>query len=95
MKLIYLLAGISLSIGDAFAPSKRRNQFASRFLQPRYAANADTALGPMPDGTTAAGKAQLLEVSFVKACMQLQTGYVDTLKLFIARWDWCDDDDYE
>ena len=38
----------------------------------------------LPDASTADGVAQILEVTFVKACMQLSTGYVDTLKLFIA-----------
>ena len=38
----------------------------------------------LPDASTAAGVAQILEVTFVNACMQLATGYVDTLKLFIA-----------
>ena len=37
-----------------------------------------------PDTTTPAGIAELLEVSFVQACMQLRSGYVDILKLFIA-----------
>jgi hypothetical protein len=37
-----------------------------------------------PDTTSPAGIAELLEVSFVKACMQLASGYVDVLKLFIA-----------
>jgi hypothetical protein len=37
-----------------------------------------------PDTTTPAGVAELLEVSFVNACMQLSTGYVDVLKMFIA-----------
>jgi hypothetical protein len=38
----------------------------------------------LPDASTAAGAAALLEVSFVNACLQLAGGYVDTLKLFIA-----------
>ena len=38
----------------------------------------------LPDASTASGVAQILEVTFVNACMQLATGYVDTLKLFIA-----------
>lgn len=37
-----------------------------------------------PDTTSPSGIAELLEVSFVKACMQLASGYVDILKLFIA-----------
>ena len=37
-----------------------------------------------PDTTTPAGIAELLEVSFVNACMQLRTGLVDVLKMFIA-----------
>lgn len=37
-----------------------------------------------PDTTTPSGIAEALEVSFVHACMQLRSGYVDVLKLFIA-----------
>lgn len=37
-----------------------------------------------PDTKTAAGFAEILEVSFVHACLQLSSGYVDVLKLFIA-----------
>lgn len=37
-----------------------------------------------PDTTSPAGIAELLEVSFVNACMQLSSGYVDVLKMFIA-----------
>jgi hypothetical protein len=37
-----------------------------------------------PDTRTPAGVAELLEVSFVHACMQLASGYVDVLKMFIA-----------
>ena len=37
-----------------------------------------------PDTTTPNGIAEALEVSFVNACMQLRSGYVDVLKLFIA-----------
>jgi hypothetical protein len=37
-----------------------------------------------PDTTTPAGISELLEVSFVKACMQLPLGYVDIMKMFIA-----------
>lgn len=36
------------------------------------------------DGTTPAGIAAALEVSFVQACVQLASGYVDCLKLFIG-----------
>lgn len=38
----------------------------------------------LPDASTPGGIAALLEVTFVRACMQLSSGYVDTLKLFIA-----------
>lgn len=38
----------------------------------------------LPDTTTPDGVAQVLEVSFVHACMQLSSGYVDVLKMFIA-----------
>eukprot|EP00539_Tryblionella_compressa_P015016 CAMPEP_0178839296 /NCGR_PEP_ID=MMETSP0746-20121128/13790_1 /TAXON_ID=913974 /ORGANISM="Nitzschia punctata, Strain CCMP561" /LENGTH=240 /DNA_ID=CAMNT_0020502339 /DNA_START=11 /DNA_END=733 /DNA_ORIENTATION=+ len=34
--------------------------------------------------TTPSGIAELLEVSFVQACIQLASGYVDILKMFIA-----------
>jgi hypothetical protein len=37
-----------------------------------------------PDTTTPLGIAELLEVSFVHACLQLRTGHVDVLKLFLA-----------
>jgi hypothetical protein len=37
-----------------------------------------------PDTKTPAGVAEVLEVSFVHACMQLASGYVDILKMFIA-----------
>lgn len=37
-----------------------------------------------PDTKTPAGVAEVLEVSFVHACMQLANGYVDVLKMFIA-----------
>jgi hypothetical protein len=37
-----------------------------------------------PDTKTPAGVAEVLEVSFVHACMQLASGYVDVLKMFIA-----------
>ena len=37
-----------------------------------------------PDTTSPTGIAELLEVSFIHACMQLRTGHVDVLKLFIA-----------
>ena len=38
----------------------------------------------MPDGTTPQGIAAMLEATFVNACMQLASGYVDMLKLFVA-----------
>ena len=38
----------------------------------------------LPDATTEGGVATILEATFVQACMQLSTGYVDTLKYFIA-----------
>jgi hypothetical protein len=37
-----------------------------------------------PDTTSPDGIAEVLEVSFVHACMQLSSGYVDILKMFIA-----------
>jgi len=51
-----------------------------------------TSTRPLYDGTnytfpntkTPAGVAEVLEVSFVHACMQLANGYVDVLKMFIA-----------
>lgn len=55
-----------------------------RSLTLARSAKKTSAKDNMPDATTAAGIASLLEATFVNACMQLQTGYVDTLKLFIA-----------
>jgi hypothetical protein len=37
-----------------------------------------------PDTTKPEGVAEMLEVTFVNACMQLREGYVDVLKMFIA-----------
>ena len=37
-----------------------------------------------PDTTQASGIAEIVEVTFVNACMQLRTGFVDVLKMFIA-----------
>jgi hypothetical protein len=37
-----------------------------------------------PDTTTPAGIAELLECTFVHGCMQLASGYIDVLKLFVA-----------
>lgn len=55
-------------------------------VPPEDKANRPSGINPsaLPDATTPNGIAALLEVSFVQACMQLSSGYVDTLKLFIA-----------
>ena len=54
--------------------------FSSTSTKPLY----DGTNYTFPDTTTSAGVAELLEVSFVHACMQLASGYVDVLKMFIA-----------
>lgn len=54
--------------------------FSSTSTKPLY----DGTNYTFPDTQTAAGVAELLEVSFVHACIQLASGYVDVLKLFIA-----------
>jgi hypothetical protein len=54
--------------------------YASTPEQPLY----DGTNYTFPDTTTPDGIAEVLEVSFVHACMQLSSGYVDVLKMFIA-----------
>lgn len=54
--------------------------FSSTPTKPLY----DGTNYTFPDTRTSAGVAELLEVSFVHACMQLASGYVDVLKMFIA-----------
>ncbi len=54
--------------------------FSSTTTRPLY----DGTNYTFPDTRTPAGVAELLEVSFVHACMQLASGYVDVLKMFIA-----------
>eukprot|EP00537_Pseudo-nitzschia_pungens_P008722 CAMPEP_0172362838 /NCGR_PEP_ID=MMETSP1060-20121228/6360_1 /TAXON_ID=37318 /ORGANISM="Pseudo-nitzschia pungens, Strain cf. cingulata" /LENGTH=259 /DNA_ID=CAMNT_0013085437 /DNA_START=122 /DNA_END=901 /DNA_ORIENTATION=+ len=54
--------------------------FSSTSTRPLY----DGTNYTFPDTQTPAGVAELLEVSFVHACMQLASGYVDVLKMFIA-----------
>lgn len=54
--------------------------FSSTSTRPLY----DGTNYTFPDTRTPAGVAELLEVSFVHACMQLASGYVDVLKMFIA-----------
>ena len=73
----------------AFAPFPQRRPAALRKsnpVPPENKPNRPPGIDPtqLPDASTAAGVAQILEVTFVNACMQLATGYVDTLKLFIA-----------
>ena len=73
----------------AFAPFPQRRPAALRKsnpVPPEDKPNRPPGIDPtqLPDASTAAGVAQILEVTFVNACMQLATGYVDTLKLFIA-----------
>lgn len=53
---------------------------ASTPQKPLYDATNYTS----PDTTTPEGIAEVLEASFVHACMQLRSGYVDVLKMFIA-----------
>eukprot|EP00536_Pseudo-nitzschia_multiseries_P014477 jgi/Psemu1/291472/fgenesh1_pg.710_\ len=54
--------------------------FSSTPTKPLY----DGTNYTFPDTQTPAGVAELLEVSFVHACIQLASGYVDVLKMFIA-----------
>ena len=75
----------------AFAPLPQRRpapllQSSRNPVPPEDKPNRPPGIDPtqLPDASTAAGVAQILEVTFVNACMQLATGYVDTLKLFIA-----------
>eukprot|EP00628_Pelagophyceae_sp_CCMP2097_P037731 CAMPEP_0184244620 /NCGR_PEP_ID=MMETSP0977-20130417/978_1 /TAXON_ID=483370 /ORGANISM="non described non described, Strain CCMP2097" /LENGTH=256 /DNA_ID=CAMNT_0026549911 /DNA_START=29 /DNA_END=799 /DNA_ORIENTATION=- len=78
--------------GALLAPRPARRVVAARGpvaapLQRLQSSNAPMYDGTnytLPDASTAAGAAALLEVSFVNACLQLASGYVDTLKLFIA-----------
>lgn len=49
-------------------------------LKPLYDGTGYT----FPDTSTPSGLAEVLECTFVNACMQLSSGYVDVLKLFIA-----------
>jgi len=55
-------------------------------VPPEDKENRPPAIDPyqLPDATTEGGVATILEATFVQACMQLSTGYVDTLKYFIA-----------
>ena len=64
----------------------RRSCLFANPVPPEDKANRPSGINPsaLPDATTPNGIAALLEVSFVQACMQLSSGYVDTLKLFIA-----------
>jgi hypothetical protein len=71
--LLYMKSG---SDGAASAPST----LSISSLKPLY----DGTNYTFPDTTTPSGVAELLEVSFVKACLQLASGYVDVLKMFIA-----------
>ena len=73
----------------AFAPLPQRRRpppLRGNPVPPEDKPNRPPGIDPtqLPDASTAAGVAQILEVTFVNACMQLATGYVDTLKLFIA-----------
>ena len=74
----------------AFAPLPQRPppllKSSRNPVPPEDKPNRPPGIDPtqLPDASTAAGVAQILEVTFVNACMQLATGYVDTLKLFIA-----------
>ena len=71
------------SITEGRASFKNRGSavlFSSTTTRPLY----DGTNYTFPDTQTPAGVAELLEVSFVHACMQLASGYVDVLKMFIA-----------
>lgn len=74
----------SIKEGRASATSFRSRGttvvFSSTSTRPLY----DGTNYTFPDTQTPAGVAELLEVSFVHACMQLASGYVDVLKMFIA-----------
>ena len=80
-----------LCTAAAFAPRPQRRpaallQSSRNPVPPEDKPDRPPGIDPtqLPDASTAAGVAQILEVTFVNACMQLATGYVDTLKLFIA-----------
>lgn len=64
----------------AYRGRDRVVMFSSTSTRPLY----DGTNYTFPDTRTPAGVAELLEVSFVHACMQLASGYVDVLKMFIA-----------
>ncbi len=68
------------SIATRFRSRDATVLFSSTTTRPLY----DGTNYTFPDTTTPAGVAELLEVSFVHACMQLASGYVDVLKMFIA-----------
>lgn len=64
----------------SYATRETAALFSSSPTRPLY----DGTNYTFPDTQTPAGVAELLEVSFVHACMQLASGYVDVLKMFIA-----------
>ena len=76
---LLLLAAVTLDSSDAFSTglATRRHVGTARHHRAR-------ACAERPAELTAATVAELLEVSFVRACMDVATGYVDTLKLFIV-----------
>lgn len=67
---------------ETILKSKRESAplFSSTSTRPLY----DGTNYTFPDTRTPTGVAELLEVSFVHGCMQLASGYVDVLKMFIA-----------
>ena len=82
---------LCLCTAAAFAPRPQRRpaplrKSSTNPVPPEDKPDRPPGIDPtqLPDASTAAGVAQILEVTFVNACMQLATGYVDTLKLFIA-----------
>lgn len=68
------------SFGSSYRSKGTAILFSSTSTRPLY----DGTNFTFPDTRTPTGFAELLEVSFVHACMQLASGYVDVLKMFIA-----------
>jgi hypothetical protein len=84
--------GFLMMIPPPTSFSRRSRSIASQQVISLSSSKGGTDMKPLydgtnytfPDTTTPTGIAELLEVSFVHACMQLRTGHVDVLKLFIA-----------
>jgi len=75
-----LLSSSSTSLPLSSSSSSSSSLSPSTSTRPLY----DGTNYTFPDTKTPAGVAEVLEVSFVHACMQLANGYVDVLKMFIA-----------